>query len=295
MGAARRVRVFLNDRSGTGEVSPDALCAAFASHGCACEVTALDGALDLRRLAQDDAAEVAWIAAGGDGTIHTIAQGIAGSERLLGVLPVGTLNHFARDLGLPLELDRAIAIAATGSVRRIDAAEVNGEIFVNNSSLGVYPAALMDRERMKKSRWNKWGAMVLASAKAFVRFRCLEVEYEVQGEARHCKTPLLFVGNNAYALEGGKVGQRERLDAGLLFVLLVVNATRFGMLRLFAAALVGRARHFGDLEEFSAASFTVKASGKRLRVAFDGELRRMPGPLCYKSLPGALRVIGGTP
>jgi diacylglycerol kinase family enzyme len=292
MGEARRVRVFLNEDSGAGRVAAETLCASFAAHGCECEVTPLQERLDWRGLAGRDGAEVVWVAAGGDGTVNAVAAACAGSERVMAVLPVGTLNHFARDLRIPLRLEEAIELAATGKARAVDAAEGNGRVFVNNSSLGVYPAMVLDRDRMRKGGASKWWAMVKASARAFWRFRCLEVEFEVEGKLRRCRTALLFVGNNRYEKEGGRVGQRKRLDEGVLSVALIAGTTRWGMLKVFAAALVGRAKDAGELEEFVVRSFKVMARGRRrLRVAFDGEVKRMAGPLEYKTRPGALRVI----
>jgi diacylglycerol kinase family enzyme len=151
---------------------------------------------------------------------------------------------------------------------------------------------VLDRDRMRKGGASKWWAMVKASARAFWRFRCLEVEFEVEGKLRRCRTALLFVGNNRYEKEGGRVGQRKRLDEGVLSVALIAGTTRWGMLKVFAAALVGRAKDAGELEEFVVGSFKVMARGRRrLRVAFDGEVKRMAGPLEYKTRPGALRVI----
>lgn len=291
MNQARRVRVFLNEGSGSGGITREQSSASFAAHGCRCEVTVLRPGLNLEELAARDDAEVVWVASGGDGTVNAVAQVAAETGRVMGVLPLGTLNHFAKDLGLPMEMDEAVAAVANGEVRTVDAAEVNGVVFVNNSSLGVYPAMVLDRERMKKRGWNKWGSLAMASAKAFVRFGCLDVELEVDGKARHCRTPLLFVGNNAYAVEAGRIGRRERLDGGRLSVLVVTGATRLGMLRLLAAALVGRARQVGELEEFTVQRFCVRARAKHLRVALDGEVRRLAPPLEYRTRAGALHVI----
>jgi diacylglycerol kinase family enzyme len=255
-------------------------------------VTALSERLDWRQLATDDDPETVWVAAGGDGTVNAVAAACAGSERAMAVLPVGTLNHFARDLGMPLELEPAIAVVANAAFRCVDVAEVNGVVFVNNSSLGMYPEIVLDRDRMRKGGGGKWWAMVRASARAFWRFRRLEVEFEAEGKIRRCKTALLFVGNNRYEKEGGRMGQRKRLDEGVLAVALIVDATRGGMLKVFAAAVMGRGKDVGELEEFVVPSFKVKARGrKRLRVAFDGEVKRMAGPLEYKVRPRALRII----
>ena len=291
MSKSQQVRVFLNNRSGIGSVSPETLCNMFATHGLACKVTILERHLNLAALSDHDPEEVAWIAAGGDGTVNAIAHAIAGTSRSMGILPVGTLNHFAQDLGLPRTLASAIEVIATGNIRIVDAAEVNGITFVNNSSLGVYPAMVLDRERMKKGGWNKWWSLVIASARAFIRFRCLQVEIAIDGGTRRCTTPLLFVGNNLYTMEAGRLGRREHLDQGRLSLFLVPHANRAAMLRLLIAALFGRVRGARELEEFTADRLTVHARRRRLRVAYDGEVKCIPPPLHYASRPGSLHII----
>jgi len=292
MGHPRRVRIFLNSSSGAGGLSPEILCERFAAHHCLCEVTTLARTVNLNRLASQDPPDTVWIAAGGDGTVNCIANAVAGTARTMGVLPVGTLNHFALDLGIPLALDEAIEVAATGLSRLVDTAEVNGITFVNNSSLGVYPAMVLDRDRMRKGGANKWWSLVVASARAFARFRCLAVTLEAAGVTRHYTTPLLFVGNNVYGIEGGRLGRREHLDDGTLFLALVPSTTRLSILRLLASALIGRAHEAADLERFVVNSFTVTSRHhRRLRVSFDGEVKRLPTPLRYATRPRSLQVI----
>lgn len=292
MNEGRRVRVFLNADSGAGGVSAASLRKEFAARDCDCEVTALKKRLNWRSLSSEDGVDVVWVAAGGDGTVNAVAAACVGSQRVMAVLPVGTLNHFARDLGVPLQLDEAIGVVAERPVRCVDTAEANGIPFVNNSSLGVYPAMVLDRDRLMRGGMSKWWAMVRASARAFVRFRCMEVEFDAGGTERRCKTALLFVGNNRYEMEGGRIGQRKRLDEGLLSVALIAGTTRWAMLKVFGAALLGRVKEVGELEEFSCRSFKVTAHGRRrLRVSFDGEVRRLTGPLEYKVRPHALKVI----
>jgi diacylglycerol kinase family enzyme len=292
MGGTRRVRVFLNAGSGTGGTSASEVCRAFAAEGWGCEVTPLRPELDWAALGSEDGAEVVWVAAGGDGTVNAVASACMGSERTMGVLPIGTLNHFARDLGLPVRLDEAICAVCRGTGRGVDAAEANGEWFVNNSSLGVYPAMVLDRDRMCRKGASKWWAMVKASARAFVRFRCLDIELQLEETVRRCRTALLFVGNNRYDKAGGRLGQRVHLDEGVLSVAVVTGATRWGMSKVFAAALFGRAKEVGELEEFLVREFKVRARGRRrLRVSFDGEVKRMEGPIRYRIHAGALQVM----
>ncbi len=289
-----RVRVFLNESSGAKACSAEEIGRLFAEHGWTCAITRMAPGVAARKMALKEDSAVVYIAAGGDGTVNCVASAVAGTGRCMGVLPVGTLNHFARDLGLPLDMPGAVAAICTGEARSVDAAEVNGAIFVNNSSLGAYPMMVLDRERMKKSGWGKWVALMVASVKAFVRFHCLQVELEVEGRALRCGTPFVFIGNNEYCLEGTRLGERERMDGGELSVYLAPGATRGTVLWMAIAALFGRLKQVPEHTEYNVTSLTVGVRRKRrrgLRVSRDGEVGRMWGPLEYRSLPGALRVL----
>lgn len=262
-------------------------------------MTAVKAKVDPASFGGADGPEVAWVAAGGDGTVRAVAESVRGTEREFGVLALGTLNHFARDLRLPLELEGAVAGIAQSLTVAVDVGEVQSSsgkalVFVNNSSLGAYPAMVMERERMKKAGRNKWASLLLASMKAFVRFRCLTVTFEVDGEERQCTTPFLFVGNNEYCLDGARLGERDRLDGGRLCLYLAPGASRATMLRFVAAAAMGRLKALPEFVEFGTSEFTVDARRrKRLRVSLDGEVRRLAGPLRYRICPGALRVLKG--
>jgi diacylglycerol kinase family enzyme len=255
----------------------------------------MEHGVNVPSIAKNEDPEVVFVAAGGDGTVNAVAGAVAGTGRCMGVLPVGTLNHFARDLGLPLDMPGAVAAICAGEARSVDAGEVNGAVFVNNSSLGAYPMMVLDRERMKKGGWGKWAALVVASAKAFVRFHCLDVKLEVEGRAQHCTTPFVFIGNNEYCLEGTRLGARERMDGGELSVYLAPGATRGTVLWMALAALFGRLKQVPEYTEYNVTSLTVGVMRKRrrgLRVSRDGEVGLLWGPLEYRTLPGALRVLG---
>lgn len=286
-----QVRVFLNAKAGGAGVDAAAVIALFAAHGCQCVMTELNAELDLRSLARSEPIETAFIAAGGDGTVNCIAAVVAGTERRIGVIPVGTLNHFAKDLGLPSDLAGAVAVAAGSYTSRVDVGEVNGCIFVNNSSIGAYPLMVLDRERMKRTGWNRWASLVVASAKSFVRFGRLRIHLEVDGNAMRRKSPFLFVGNNEYCVDGMRIGKRDRLDSGELSLYLTHGVSRTGMLRIVLAALLGRVKAAPEYEQLKAAQFTVTLRKRHPRVALDGEVRRMTTPLRYRILPGALNVL----
>lgn len=231
------------------------------------------------------------IVGGGDGTIRTAASALVGSKIPLGVLALGTLNHFAKDLGLPLKLEEAVAAIAAGNVETIDVASVNGEIFINNSSLGIYPFLVLDRERMQEEGKRKWHAALLASFRALRKFPLRRLRVQVAGETTSHRTPVVFIGNNAYGLDAGKVGKRERLDGGELSIHVAKVESREGFLLLVLRAMFGLLRTSRDLQVLTADSAEVTSGTSRLPVALDGEVEIMTPPLRYEIRKQALRVF----
>jgi len=242
-----RALVLVNHAAGTisGE-SLDHLTgrlrASFTAHSVEAEIVALHGP-KLRERARE-AARVdvdVVVAVGGDGTVSTVAGALAGTDKPLGVLPLGTLNHFAKDLGVPLVLDEAVRTIAAGHQRRVDVGEVNGHVFINNCSLGVYPQIVRQREERRLRRgFNKWLALALACLSVFRRHPLLTVRLAVGANSERLTTPLLFVGNNQYETNLLAVRGRAALDRGELCVYLVRGRSRFTLPRLALLALVGR-------------------------------------------------------
>ncbi len=232
------------------------------------------------------------VAGGGDGTVSAVAAGLVDTGVALGVLPMGTLNHFAKDLGIPLEQEQAVAVLATGRQLEVDVGEVNGRIFINNSSLGLYPDIVRDREqRQRRLGHGKWRALLAASITAARRYPVLTVQIEVDGETLVRRTPFVFIGNNEYTMEGFEIGEREVLDRGLLSLYLTHRMGRFGLLHLALMALLRRLDQARDFDVLTAREFVVKTGHRRLRVATDGEVTVMEPPLQYRLRPGSLRVI----
>ena len=232
------------------------------------------------------------IAAGGDGTISTAAASLVDSGTVLGVLPFGTLNHFAKDLGIPLELEEAVGNIIDGQSIAVDVGEVNGRVFINNSSLGLYPDMVRDRERQQaRLGRGKWRSLVWASIAALRRFPFLTVRLEVDGTKRVHVTPLVFVGNNEYGMEGFNIGARERIDAGRLSIYIVKKHGRAALVRLSLEALVGWLNQARDFEALTATDFVIDTRQARTLVATDGEVQPMKSPLHYRIRPKSLRVI----
>jgi diacylglycerol kinase family enzyme len=284
--------VFFNAKAGKG-VERAALAAACALHGLAVEPVALEGgeatqaALD----AWKERAPALWIAAGGDGTVGCVARAARAAGGTLGVLPMGTRNHFARDLGLPLALEDAAAVLARGVDRAIDAGELDGTLFLNNASLGLYTRFVECREHeRRRPHFGLWPALCKSTWQALRAARDVAVALEVDGARVQRRTPVLLVGNNEYAMTGLQRGRRERLDAGVLSVVVLKPRSRAGLVWLGLRALVGAVTPERDFESLLAAQVQVDAAGAQVDVALDGEPGSYATPLRFRSLPGALRV-----
>jgi diacylglycerol kinase family enzyme len=235
------------------------------------------------------------IACGGDGTISAVAGALAGTEARLGVLPLGTLNHFARDLGIPFDVTEAAKMIAAGNERRVDVAELNGRPFINNSAIGLYPQMVLNRDaQQRRLGRSKWLAVMVASARTLARFGHQRLRLTINDRPAVADTPLLFVGNNDYRLELPNAGSRESLDDGRLCVLVMRSKSRAGFLAATARALLGRTRGDDMARLEGVQSLRVDSHRSLLRVAVDGEMLHLKPPLEYRILPGALRVMAPT-
>jgi len=232
------------------------------------------------------------VAGGGDGTVSTVAATLVDTGIAFGVLPLGTLNHFAKDLGIPLELDGAVAVLAHGESARVDVGEVNGRIFVNNSGLGLYPDIVHDRERQQKRLGRgKWPAFAWAMLAALRRYPFLAVTLVIDGKEVVRRTPFVFIGNNEYRMEGFAIGERSGIEDGLLSLYVAQRPGRWRLLQLALRALTGKLRQARDFDAVLATEIVVRSKKKRLRVAADGEVTVMTPPLHYRVRPASLIVM----
>jgi len=269
----------------------------FAARGITARIVAAAGealpeaasaAVEAARRGEVDAV----VTGGGDGSVGTVAGLLAGSRIPLGILPLGTLNHFARDLGIPPNLDGAIDLIANGATRAVDVAEVNGHAFVNNSSVGFYAILVLERERLQNDRGlSKWAAMMLACFRLLRRFSLRRITVAAEGRRMHHRTPLVFVGNNAYRLHPPEFGTREALDGGRLWICVARQQNRWQLFWLACRSLLGIRLRLRDLEIVCADSVQIESRASRLPVAVDGEVRIMYPPLHYRSRPRALQVF----
>lgn len=290
------VTVLLNARAGSA--GPDAerqVRDLFRDAGLEVTVVASEPAR-LGENARTAAAEGAQmvVAAGGDGTASAVAGGLVGTDVPLAVLPMGTLNHFAKDLGIPVDLREAAEAIARGQTKRVDVGEVNGRVFVNNSSIGLYPEVVLSREeQQKRARRGKWWAFAIGVVRVLKRFPLLSMRL-VTTEREVCShTPFVFVGNNPYTLDVLKLGTRAQLDTGHLGVYTVKCTGRVRMFWLLVRALLQRLDAVEDFEMVAVREVWLDVHERRLPVAVDGEVVTMTGPLHYRIRPSALTVVVG--
>ncbi len=231
------------------------------------------------------------VAGGGDGTINAVSSQLIGSDIALGILPAGTFNHLARDLNIPIDLKEAVKIIAGQKNTSIDVGMVNDKIFVNNSSIGLYSKLVQYREEEQKSGWSKRWAVIKALYTSIGKYSFLNVELEIDGAIKLLKTPLVFVGNNCYEIEGLDLGTRKNIDSRELCVYAVKHSGKINLVTMILWAVFGKLRGHENFDEFRAQSLTLKTRKRFLRVALDGEVVTLESPLHYSIHPKALKVI----
>ena len=290
------VPVLINRGGGTVVADPkvaDKVSDALGAAGVDADVELIDGGdCEVRARAVAERGDPVLIVGGGDGTISAAASALVGTETRLGILPLGTLNHFARDLGIPSDLDEAAKLIAASKERAVDVAEMNGQIFINNSAIGLYPLMVVDRDvQRKRLGRSKRLAMLVASVRTLVRFRHHRLTLTVNDEEARVDTPLLFVGNNDYRLDIGAPGQRESVDDGQLCVLVMRKKTRVGLIAASIRALFDRARRDDMVRLDGVERLRVESHRSSLAGSLDGEVVRSEPPLDYRIRKQALRVI----
>ena len=230
------------------------------------------------------------VVGGGDGTLGSAASAVVGTDVVLGVLPLGTLNHFARDLGLPNDLEAALDTIAAGHVEEIDVAEVNGRVFLNNSSIGIYPFLVAERTtEQKRLGVGKLAALGPALLMTLRRKSWQSVRISIDGSGREQRTACVFVGNNFYDLSA--LGHRASLTSGELCVYIVKPQSWLGLALLPFKDALGWIDPVRDVELFRVQSLEIRARRRHLRIAMDGESVEAIPPLLYRIRPRSLRVL----
>ncbi|MCA0993917.1 diacylglycerol kinase [Salipiger pacificus] len=293
----RKICVILNEHSGD---HPDkqsrrkTLNALFERYGLEAELIGLTpekSILDTARKAANSGCGI-LVAAGGDGTIGAVATAAHEAGVTMGVIPQGTFNYFARGLDIPEEPEGAVAVLATGRLREISLGEVNGEVFLNNASLGIYPLILRTREgvyqRWGRSRIAAYWSVILALA----GFRHpLRMEVTVDGRKSRIRTPLAFVANSAYQLDQFNLDGGDAIRDGDFVLFTSKGSSRWDLIRASVRLAMGKAQKGEEFGFVTGRDITLHTDRPRALVARDGEKELMETPIRFCRREAPLRVM----
>lgn len=283
-----RGTLFLNPISGKSAVS--ALESAANAEGL--EVVRFTRGVDITAAVREQiqSGRKLFIAAGGDGTISTVAQPIVNSDAALGVIPVGTYNHFARDLGLPLDWRAALDVALNGTTRQVDTGRLNDRFFINNVSIGLYPELIARREERGREA-SRWKARLYAAYVTLRKYPYVTLAVETEYLNEIIKTHVFVVSNNSYDLSRlGVEAPRNTLEEGLLSVYWLPRIPRIALMRFLGHYLAGRVKSTPGFRSFRTTRLKVQSARKRIHLGVDGELVIMPPPLVITIVPSSLLV-----
>jgi diacylglycerol kinase family enzyme len=285
---AAHIPAIVNVKSGTADEAREALEAsgAFDMH----EVQPEAITSTVKSLVEQGARRV--LVAGGDGTIATAAAALLETPAELAVLPGGTLNHFARDLGISTVAAEAVKLASSGQCRGVDVGSVNDRIFLNTSSVGAYVRFVRVREQLEQSFGYRI-ASAIAAFRILFTLRMMAVEVVVDGKKRIYRTPLVFIGVGERELQLPSLGQRVADGKRGLHVMVVRGRSRARLLALGLAAVAKGMKSESrtpEFESFIVDEMRIGMTGRGI-VAVDGEIVRLSAPLHYALKPDALRVV----
>jgi diacylglycerol kinase family enzyme len=229
--------------------------------------------------------------AGGDGTVSAVAAAVARANKILAVIPTGTMNHFARDVGIPLDLAPALALLRDGAPGGIDVAFVNHHLFLNNVSLGSYPRMVHERAALERGGRSRRIAGIVATAKTWFFLRSVTAVLSVDGRELIRRSPFIVVGNGSYVLSGFALTRRRHISDQQLSLYVAPRAGRLGALSLPLRALLGTLDRYEQFEILSAKQISIELSQRHVLAAVDGEIRELALPLRFTVKPGALQVM----
>ena len=283
--------MLINQAGGTAAALGDSLRGtveqAFAAAGREIDLQFVPGA-DMAAAVARHRGKPRVVVGGGDGTLGCAAAVLANTPTAMAILPLGTRNHLARQLEIPLDLDAAVAVAIGGQRRRVDLGAAGDRLFVNNASFGIYTRFVRQRDQRAGPRWLN---ALPAAWHALRHMRAQQFTLRLDGRRQPLATPLLFVDNNQYSIEPGHLGEREAMNDGRLSVYAVAAQGPHKLLAFALRALVGLARPERDFAECASAGEVVIEGQGWIEGAFDGELEWMALPLRLRNLPSALGVV----
>jgi diacylglycerol kinase family enzyme len=263
-----------------------------AARGAGLEVVRITASIDCAALvrARMNEGRRLFVAAGGDGTVNHAVQALVNTEGVLGVVPIGTYNHFARDLGIPLDWREALEVAIGGATKQVDTARANDRFFVNNISMGLYPELVSKREARGRD-YPRWKARLFAAYSTLRKFPHVAVTLESEHHQEAVRTHVLMISNNTYDL--GRIGvdaPRNGLEEGRLSVYWLPHVPRHKLMSFIAHYLAGRVHTAPGFRSFRTARLKVQSRKTHLHVGVDGEVARLDVPLVVTIVPQSLLV-----
>lgn len=284
--------VFLNPSSGARLVPAEVEALEGAVREAGLEIIPVSSSVDIEETIRERirVGTDLFIAAGGDGTINHVVQALVNTDARLGVLPMGTYNHFAKDLGIPLGWRAALDVALTGVTRQIDTARVNERFFVNNVSMGLYPE-LVSRREEKGRDYPRWKARLYAFYTTMRKYPHVNITVETASHHAAIRTHVFMVSNNSYDLSRlGIQAPRNTMSEGRLSVYWLPHMPRVELMKFCARYLAGRVREAPGFRSFRTAHVKVHSGRDHLHVGIDGEVFRLNTPLTITSVPQSLLV-----
>lgn len=273
------------------------MTAGFALHRVDAEVRLVepDGLVQAVRDALQERPD-ALLSAGGDGTVRTFAAELRGTDIPLGIVPCGTFNLLARDLGVPLTPDEAIPALATADKSPIDFGEVEGHVFLCSCMVGYFPEKLMTQDRFRGlAWWSKTAVALQALWGSYFDFRPLKLSVEADGGSAEFQTRFAVVANNPYDDQPGLLPTRQRLDRGRLGLYVSTHRTRWGSWRAAMRFLAGRLKEDPGIRIVSAESVVLDTRRPQLSCRIDGDIVRLTTPLKFECRHRQLLVLKPRP
>jgi diacylglycerol kinase family enzyme len=233
------------------------------------------------------------IAAGGDGTLNAVAAAIAGSGKELGILPLGTFNYFAREYNVPIDLESAFNLCARGEARPISIGELNGHIFLNNASVGLYPKILEVREDTYRTWGRSRPAAYWSVLRTLLRFHVNLRAAVTTGHAPpvRLRTPMIFVGRNATQIDEFRLPGSDCVTNDAFAAYILPKTTRWELVNLAIRMYLGKLREYSDLKTLCAEELRVDLPLRWLSAAIDGERVRVRSPLLFRMRRNALLAV----
>ena len=236
------------------------------------------------------------VAAGGDGTISGVCAALSGTSVKLGIVPLGTFNFFARSLGIPQDPDEAWDIISAGHSHAVSIGEINGQRFINNSSIGAYATVLKVRE----SVYDRWGRSRLTAYWSVIKamlmlYRSLHMRITVDGVTQDIRSPMAFVAVRPYQLEEYGLPGAEIIRNGELVIYLAPKGGRLNLIWTAIKVLQRNVQRNEDYTMLTGRDIVIETFRSKRLVAWDGEKSWMNDPFHLKILQDELTVIVPAP